>query len=161
MRRQLPQKILFLNRDKGIRENRIPFSEFYSSISSAMTVRIAITTGIHFPRLIFFLPIWLWSETNGTGGQFRSPIRHVFRDTAASSSKVQGGTVAGRERNSCRLGKDDGVWVHPAANAGREPPAQERARSSGHQPQTRHQQHAFARFAHPPWGGRLPDYLPP
>ena len=33
----------------------------------------------------------------------------VFRDTAASSSKVQGGTVAGRERNSCRLGKDDGV----------------------------------------------------
>ena len=54
MRRQLPQKILFLNRDKGIRENRIPFSEFYSSISSAMTVRIAITTGIHFPRLISF-----------------------------------------------------------------------------------------------------------
>ena len=54
MRRQLPQKILFLNRDKGIRENRIPFSEFYSSISSAMTVRIATTTGIHFPRLISF-----------------------------------------------------------------------------------------------------------
>ena len=27
---------------------------FYSSISSAMTVRIAITTGIHFPRLISF-----------------------------------------------------------------------------------------------------------
>ena len=36
-----------------------PPRRFYSSISSAMTVRIAITTGIHFPRLIFFLPIWL------------------------------------------------------------------------------------------------------
>ena len=54
MRRQFPQKILCFNRDKGIRKNRIPFSEFYSSISSAMTVRIAITTGIHFPRLISF-----------------------------------------------------------------------------------------------------------
>lgn len=54
MRRQFPQKILCFNRDKGIRKNRIPFSEFYSSISSAMTVRMAITTGIHFPRLISF-----------------------------------------------------------------------------------------------------------
>ena len=93
MRRQFPQKILCFNRDKGIRKNRIPFSEFYSSISSAMTVRIAITTGIHFPRLIFFPPIWLWSETNGTGGQFHSPTRYVFQGTAASSAKAQGGTV--------------------------------------------------------------------
>ena len=66
MRRQLPQKILFLNRDKGIRENRIPFSEFYSSISSAMTVRIAITTGIHFPRLIFVPPFLSGYETRQT-----------------------------------------------------------------------------------------------
>ena len=49
-----PEKIFFLNRGKGIRFFRIPFSEFYSSISSAMTVRIATTTGIHFPRLISF-----------------------------------------------------------------------------------------------------------
>ena len=41
-----------------------------------------------------FLPIWLWNGTNGTGVQFRNPIRRVFRDTAVSSSKAPIGTVS-------------------------------------------------------------------
>lgn len=51
-------KKIFFSRGKGIQENRIPFSQFYLSISSAMTVRMAITTGIHFLRFISF-PFYL------------------------------------------------------------------------------------------------------
>lgn len=112
MRRQLPQKILFLNRDKGIRENRIPFSEFYSSISSAMTVRIAITTGIHFPRLISF-PSYLAMKRGSSAIPFdvfsktwryprRKPqsaqsagIRHAFLLKAPSSSPNSAGASCG------------------------------------------------------------------
>ena len=110
MRRQLPQKILFLNRDKGIRENRIPFSEFYSSISSAMTVRIAITTGIHFPRLISFpsylamkrgssaIPLDMFSETQRHPRQKpqsvqSAGIRHAFLLKAPSSSPNSAGAA--------------------------------------------------------------------
>ena len=59
-----------------------------------MTSSTAMAIAIHADQFIYFsFPIGLWSETNGTGGQLRSPIRYVFQDTAASSSKTQGGTV--------------------------------------------------------------------